>query len=53
MNIAFEKHFPQMTPEDFEKFLEPIVMEYFEHGDSADVIVSLCQHFSDGVNATG
>ena len=39
-NIAFEKVCPEMTPADFEKFIEPVVMEYFEHGDSKDVLVS-------------
>lgn len=40
-NLAFEKVCPQMTAEDFQKFIEPIVMEYFEHGDSSDVIEEL------------
>ncbi|XP_076436179.1 programmed cell death protein 4-like [Babylonia areolata] len=40
-NLAFEKVCPEMTPEDFQKFIEPIVMEYFEHGDSCDVIEEL------------
>ena len=39
-NIAFEKVCPEMTAEDFEKFIEPIVMEYYEHGESKDVLVS-------------
>ena len=39
-NIAFEKVCPEMTPADFEKFIEPVVMEYYEHGDSKDVLVS-------------
>lgn len=28
-----------MTREDFEKFFESVVMEYYEHGDSKDVMV--------------
>ena len=46
-NIAFEKVCPEMTAEDFEKFIEPIVMEYYEHGESKDVLVSdvICFQF--------
>ncbi|KAL8603229.1 hypothetical protein ACOMHN_046235 [Nucella lapillus] len=40
-NLAFVKVCPEMTGEDFQKFIEPIVMEYFEHGDSYDVIEEL------------
>lgn len=40
-NIAFEKICPELTREDFEKFVEPVVMEYFEHGKSMDVLDEL------------
>ncbi|KAL8615438.1 hypothetical protein ACOMHN_036258 [Nucella lapillus] len=40
-NLAFEKICPEMTSADFEKFLEPVIMEYFEHGDTKDVIEEL------------
>lgn len=39
--IAFEKVCPEMTKDDFEKFINPIIMEYFEHGDSKDVLEEL------------
>jgi hypothetical protein len=41
-NIAFEQVCPELTREDFEKFIEPVIMEYFEHGDTKDVLVSCC-----------
>ena len=37
--VSFEKVCPEMTREDFEKFIDPVVMEYFEHGDTKDVVV--------------
>ncbi|XP_076460642.1 programmed cell death protein 4-like [Babylonia areolata] len=40
-NIAFEQICPEMTTEDFEKFFEPMIMEYFEHGDTKDVLEEL------------
>nr|KAG5705228.1 hypothetical protein BaRGS_011254 [Batillaria attramentaria] len=40
-NIQFEKICPELTREDLEKFVEPVVMEYFEHGNSKDVMEEL------------
>lgn len=40
-SIAFEQVCPEMTKDDFEKFIEPVIMEYFEHGDSKDVLEEL------------
>ena len=33
-----------MTREDFEVLVDPVVMEYFEHGDCNDVSVSTLIH---------
>lgn len=30
---------PEMTPEEFEKVVEPVLLEYFEHGDTDEVEV--------------
>ncbi|KAK7109895.1 programmed cell death protein 4-like [Littorina saxatilis] len=51
--VSFEKICPEMTREDFEKFLDPVIMEYFEHGDSKDVVEELSdvniEHLKSGL----
>ncbi|XP_028412891.1 programmed cell death protein 4-like [Dendronephthya gigantea] len=32
---------PELTEEEFIKFVEPIIQEYYEHGDTEEVILSL------------
>lgn len=38
-NIQFEKICPEMSQEDFCKFINPVVMEFYEHGNTKDVLV--------------
>ena len=35
-----EKIKPELTQEEFEKVIEPLFLEYFQHGITQDVIVS-------------
>lgn len=35
---------PEMTPEEFGKVVEPVLLEYFEHGDTGEVEQSLKDH---------
>jgi programmed cell death protein 4 len=32
---------PEMTPEEFGKVVEPVLLEYFEHGDTGEVEVGI------------
>lgn len=32
---------PELEEEELEKTVQPMVMEYFEHGDTLEVVVSL------------
>lgn len=40
-NIELREVIPEITPEEFFKLAEPIVLEYYEHGDPHEVAVSL------------
>ncbi|PVD30284.1 hypothetical protein C0Q70_09548 [Pomacea canaliculata] len=40
-NIQFEKICPEMSQEDFCKFINPVVMEFYEHGNTKDVLEEL------------
>lgn len=39
-NIELREVIPDVTPEEFFKLAEPIVLEYYEHGDTHEVAVS-------------
>ncbi|XP_004524871.1 programmed cell death protein 4 [Ceratitis capitata] len=39
-NIELREVIPEVTPEEFFKLAEPIVLEYYEHGDTHEVAVS-------------
>lgn len=39
-NIELREVIPDLTPEDFFKLAEPIVLEYYEHGDTHEVAIS-------------
>lgn len=39
-NVEFEAIAPAVRPEDLEKVAGPLIVEYFEHGDTNEVIVS-------------
>ncbi|XP_017473472.1 PREDICTED: programmed cell death protein 4 [Rhagoletis zephyria] len=39
-NIELREVIPELTPEEFFKLAEPIVLEYYEHGDTHEVAVS-------------
>lgn len=39
-NCVYETVVPPLDERDFEKTVTPIVQEYFEHGDTNEVIVS-------------
>ncbi|KAF8790665.1 Programmed cell death protein 4 like protein [Argiope bruennichi] len=40
-DCEFEAIAPELTPEDLDKTVDPIIHEYFEHGDTQEVIVCL------------
>ena len=40
-NIELREVIPELMPEEFFKLVEPIVLEYYEHGDTHEVAVSL------------
>lgn len=40
-NIVLSEVIPELTPEEFFKLAEPIVLEYYEHGDTHEVAVNL------------
>lgn len=40
-NIELREVIPEITPEDFFKMIEPIILEYYEHGDTHEVAVSI------------
>lgn len=39
-DCEFEAIAPELTIEDLEKTVDPAIHEYFEHGDTQEVIVS-------------
>ena len=39
-NLEFEAITPAVKEEDLEKVVSPLIVEYFEHGDTNEVIVS-------------
>ncbi|XP_055312032.1 programmed cell death protein 4 [Sitodiplosis mosellana] len=40
-NIELKEVIAETTPEEFFKMIEPIILEYFEHGDTNEVAISL------------
>lgn len=40
-NIVLSEVIPELTPEEFFKLAEPIVLEYYEHGDTHEVALNL------------
>lgn len=40
-NIVLTEVIPELTPEEFFKLAEPIILEYYEHGDTHEVAVNL------------
>lgn len=40
-NIELKEVVAETTPEEFFKMIEPIILEYFEHGDTNEVAISL------------
>uniref|UniRef100_A0A4D5R9K7 Programmed cell death protein 4 n=1 Tax=Scolopendra viridis TaxID=118503 RepID=A0A4D5R9K7_SCOVI len=40
-NIHLESIIPELSDEDLQKVVEPIILEYFEHGDTNEVAMSL------------
>ncbi|XP_037937101.1 programmed cell death protein 4 [Teleopsis dalmanni] len=40
-NIELREVIPEITPEEFFKLAEPIILEYYEHGDAHEVAMSL------------
>ena len=40
-NVKLERIEPERTDEELQKLIEPILLEYFEHGIVDDVMVSL------------
>lgn len=40
-NVELKEVIPEPTPEEFFKSIEPIILEYFEHGDTHEVAISL------------
>ncbi|XP_055376372.1 programmed cell death protein 4 [Condylostylus longicornis] len=40
-NIELREVIPEVTPEEFFKQTEPIILEYYEHGDTHEVAISL------------
>lgn len=43
-NIQLEKITPELTDEELEKLVEPIILEYFEHSDTSEVALCLEEH---------
>lgn len=40
-NVELKEVVAETTPEEFFKMIEPIILEYFEHGDTNEVAISL------------
>lgn len=40
-NIELKEVIPELTDEEFSRKVEPIILEYFEHGDTTEVAASL------------
>uniref|UniRef100_A0A1E1XBB3 Programmed cell death protein 4 n=1 Tax=Amblyomma aureolatum TaxID=187763 RepID=A0A1E1XBB3_9ACAR len=40
-NCEFESITPELTEDEFEKTVYPLLLEYFEHGDTNEVVLSL------------
>ena len=40
-NVELREVIPDIMPEDFFKMIEPIILEYYEHGDTHEVAVSI------------
>lgn len=40
-NYEFESITPELTEDEFEKTVYPLLLEYFEHGDTNEVVLSL------------
>ncbi|CAH1258484.1 PDCD4 [Branchiostoma lanceolatum] len=40
-NYELETIAPELTPEEVEKTIKPVIQEYFEHGDTSEVAVTL------------
>ena len=40
-NVELAEVIPEITPEDFFKMLEPVILEYYEHGDTHEVAMSI------------
>lgn len=40
-NIELKEVIPELTPEEFFKLAEPIILEFYEHGDTHEVAASL------------
>lgn len=40
-NVVLTEVIPELTPQEFFKLAEPIVLEYYEHGDTHEVAVNL------------
>uniref|UniRef100_V5I0L4 Programmed cell death protein 4 n=2 Tax=Ixodes ricinus TaxID=34613 RepID=V5I0L4_IXORI len=43
-NCEFESIVPELTEDEFEKTVYPLLLEYFEHGDTNEVVLSLEEH---------
>uniref|UniRef100_A0A1L8DLU4 Programmed cell death protein 4 n=1 Tax=Nyssomyia neivai TaxID=330878 RepID=A0A1L8DLU4_9DIPT len=46
-NIELKEVIPEVTPEEYYKRVEPIFLEYYEHGDTLDVAQSLYEETTD------
>lgn len=46
-NVELREVIPEVTPEEFFKQAEPIILEYFEHGDTHEAAISLHEIVSD------
>ncbi|EEC06780.1 programmed cell death protein 4 [Ixodes scapularis] len=43
-NCEFESIVPELTEDEFENTVYPLLLEYFEHGDTNEVVLSLEEH---------
>lgn len=47
-NCEFESIVPELTEDEFENTVYPLLLEYFEHGDTNEVVVSVGCYWSTG-----
>lgn len=50
-NVELKEVIPELSPEDFTKQTEPIILEYFENGDTLEVARSIDEYLTSGMRS--